>query len=67
MPQGFQKARRRDKPAVQDGINNPVVVRQDSNVQVIGGKFLGYFQRHYDEKGYKIFDWVLETNPASVP
>ena len=53
------------KPPVQDGINNPVVVRQDSNVQVISGKFLGDFQRHYDEKGYKIFDWVLETNPLA--
>jgi hypothetical protein len=52
-------------PAVQDGIKNPVVVRQDSNVQVIGGKFLGDFQRHYNEKGYKIFDWVLETNPLA--
>jgi hypothetical protein len=31
-------------------------------VQVLSGKFLGDFQRHYDEKGYKIFDWVLETN-----
>ena len=41
-----------EKPPVQDGINNPVVVRQDSNVQVISGKFLGDFQRHYDEKGY---------------
>ena len=29
------------KPPVQDGINNPVVVRQDSNVQVLSGKFLG--------------------------
>ena len=45
--------------------HNPVVVRQDSNVQVISGKFLGDFQRHYDEKGYKIFDWVLETNPLA--
>ena len=53
------------KPPVQDGINNPVVVRQDSNVQVISGKFLGDFQRHYDEKGYKIFDWVFETNPLA--
>jgi hypothetical protein len=35
------------KPPLQDGINNPVVVRQDSNVQVISGKFLGDFQRHY--------------------
>ena len=48
-----------------DGINNPVVVRQDSNVQVISGKFLGDFQRHYDEKVYKIFDWVFETNPLA--
>ena len=53
------------KPPLQDGINSPVVVRQDSNVQVISGKFLGDFQRHYDEKGYKIFDWVLETNPLA--
>jgi hypothetical protein len=53
------------KPPVQDGINNPVVVRQDSNVQVISGKFLGDFQRHYDEKGYKIFDWIFETNPLA--
>ena len=53
------------KPPVQDGINNPVVVRQNSNVQVISGKFLGDFQRHCDEKGYKIFDWVLETNPLA--
>ena len=53
------------KPPVQDGINNPVVIRQDSNVQVISGKFLGDFQRHYDEKGYKIFDWVFETNPLA--
>ena len=51
-------------PPVQDGINNPVVVRQDSNVQVISGKFLGDLQRHYDEKGYN-FDWVLETNPLA--
>ena len=29
------------------------------------GKFLGDFQRHYDEKGYKIFDWVIETNPLA--
>ena len=29
------------KPPVQDGINNPVVVRQDSNLQVLSGKFLG--------------------------
>jgi hypothetical protein len=35
------------------------------NVQVISGKFLGDFQRHYDEKGYKIFDWVYETNPLA--
>jgi hypothetical protein len=34
-------------------------------VQVISGKFLGDFQRHYDEKGYKIFDWVFETNPLA--
>ena len=34
-------------------------------MQVISGKFLGDFQRHYDEKGYKIFDWVLETNPLA--
>ena len=53
------------KPPVRDGINNPVVVRQDGNVQVIGGKFLGDFQRHYGEKGYQIFDWVLETNPLA--
>jgi hypothetical protein len=57
------------KPPVQDGIvstfNNPVVDRQASNVQVLSGKFLGDFQRHYDEKGYKIFDWVLETNPLA--
>jgi hypothetical protein len=33
-------------------------------VQVISGKFLGDFQRHYDEKGYKIFDWIFQTNPA---
>ena len=25
----------------------------------------GDFQRHYDEKGYKIFDWVFETNPLA--
>jgi hypothetical protein len=50
------------KPPVRDG---PVVDRQASNVQVISGKFLGDFQRHYDEKGYKIFDWVLETNPLA--
>jgi hypothetical protein len=54
-----------EMPPVQDGINNPVVVRQDSNVQVISGKFLGDFQRHYDEKGYKIFDWVFETQPLA--
>jgi hypothetical protein len=57
------------KPPVQDGIvstfNNPVVDRRASNVQVLSGKFLGDFQRHYDEKGYKIFDWVLETNPLA--
>ena len=34
-------------------------------MQVISGKFLGDFQRHYDEKGYKIFDWVFETNPLA--
>jgi hypothetical protein len=55
---GSKKTTVEIKPAVQDGINNPVVVRQD-------GKFLGDFQRHYDEKGYKIFDWVLETNPLA--
>ena len=48
---GSKKTAVEIKPAVQDGINNPVVVRQDSNVQVISGKFLGDFQRHYDEKG----------------
>jgi hypothetical protein len=32
---------------------------------MLSGKFLGDFQRHYDEKGYKIFDWVLETNPLA--
>jgi hypothetical protein len=61
---GSKKTAVEIKPPVQDGINNPVVVRQDSNVQVISGKFLGDFQRHYDEKGYKIFDWVFETNPT---
>src|SRR5580700_10403209 len=55
---GSKKTTVEIKPAVQDGINNPVVVRQD-------GKFLGDFQRHYDEKGSKIFDWVLETNPLA--
>ena len=55
---GSKKTAVEIKPPVQDGINNPVVVRQDSNVQVLSGKFLGDFQRHYDEKGYKIFDWV---------
>ena len=30
-------------------------------MQVISGKFLGDFQRHYDEKGYTIFDSVFET------
>jgi len=49
---GSKKTAVEIKPPVQDGINNPVVVRQDSNVQVISGKFLGDFQRHYDEKGY---------------
>jgi predicted DNA-binding ribbon-helix-helix protein len=62
---GSKKTAVEIKPPVQDGINNPVVVRQDSNVQVISGKFLGDFQRHYDEKGYKIFDWVFETNPLA--
>jgi hypothetical protein len=62
---GSKKTAVEIKPPVQDGINNPVVVRQNSNVQVISGKFLGDFQRHYDEKGYKIFDWVLETNPLA--
>jgi hypothetical protein len=62
---GSEKTAVEIKPPVQDGINNPVVVRQDSNVQVISGKFLGDFQRHYDEKRYKIFDWVLETNPLA--
>ena len=47
------------------GSTIPVVVRRNSNVQVISGKFLGDFQRHYDEKGYKIFDWVFETNPLA--
>ena len=64
---GSKKTAVEIKPPVQDGVNNSVVVRQNSNVQVISGKFLGDFQRHYAEKGYKIFDWVLETNPASVP
>ena len=63
--EGSKKTAVEIKPPVQDGINNPVVVRQDSNVQVISGKFLGDFQRHYDENGYKIFDWVLETNPLA--
>ena len=62
---GSEKTAVEIKPPVQDGINNPVVVRQDSNVQVLSGKFLGDFQRHYDEKGYKIFDQVLETNPLA--
>ena len=62
---GSKKTAVEIKPPIQDGINNPVVVRQDSNVQVISGKFLGDFQRHYDEKGYKIFDWVFETNPLA--
>src|ERR1700745_3332582 len=53
------------KPPVQDGVNNPVVCRQNSNVQLISGKFLGDFQQHYDEKGYKISDWVFETNPLA--
>jgi len=39
---GSKKTAVEIKPPVQDGINNPVVVRQDSNVQVISGKFLGY-------------------------
>ena len=34
-------------------------------MQVISGKFLGDFQRHHDEKGYTIFDWVFETNPLA--
>ena len=37
--------------------------RQASNVQVLNGNFLGDLQRDYDEKGYEIFDWVLETHP----
>ena len=66
---GSKKTAVEIKPPVQDGIvstfNNPVVDRQASNVQVLSGKFLGDFQRHYDEKGYKIFDWVLQTNPLA--
>ena len=62
---GSKKTAVEIKPPVQDGINNPVVVRQDSNVQVISGKFLGDFQRHYDEKGYKMLDCVFETNPLA--
>jgi hypothetical protein len=38
---GSKKTAVEIKPPVQDGINNPLVVRQDSNVQVISGKFLG--------------------------
>jgi hypothetical protein len=54
-------------PAVANGRAKLVliVVRQDSNVQVISGKFLGDFQRHYDEKGYKIFDWILDRQGRS--
>ena len=55
---GSKKTAVEIKPPLQDGINNPVVVRRNSNVQVLSGKFLGDFQRHYDEKGYTIFDWV---------
>jgi hypothetical protein len=39
--EGSKKTAVEIKPPLQDGINNPVVVRQDSNVQVISGKFLG--------------------------
>ena len=45
---GSKKTAVEIKPPVQDGINNPVVVRQSSNVQMISGKFHGDFQRHYD-------------------
>jgi len=48
------------KPPIQA---RPVVIRQASNVQVLNGKFLRDLQRDYDEKGYEIFDWVLETHP----
>ena len=62
---GSKKTTVEIKPPLQDGVNNLVVVRQDSNVQVISGKFLGDFQRHYDEKGYTILDWVFEINPLA--
>ncbi len=32
-------------------------------MKVLSGKFLGDLQRHYDEEGYKIFQWVYENHP----
>jgi len=63
--EGSKKTAVEIKPPLQDGINNPVVVRRNSNVQVLSGKFLGDFQRHYDQKGYTIFDWIFETYPLA--
>ena len=41
------------------------IVRSVGNARTLSSKFLGDLQRQYDEKGYKIFDRVLETNPLA--
>jgi hypothetical protein len=42
----------------------PVVVRT-GNVRVLSAAFLGDLQRHYEEKGYKIFDYILQHEPLA--
>ncbi len=56
------------KPEIKSGtltLANPVVIRQGGNVKILSGKVLGDLQRHYDEYGYKIFDWVFEKHPLA--
>jgi hypothetical protein len=34
-------------------------------VRVLSAAFLGDLQHHYEEKGYKIFDYIFENDPRA--
>jgi hypothetical protein len=46
-------------------LTNVTVQRRPGDVVILSGAFLGDLYQHYEAKGYKVLDHVLETDPIS--